>query len=82
MSRNSVKKMFTTKCFLILRSPTENENVRERFLASARNDDACHLDEVRDLSLLLFLKEGTKVKKYASSEPFVSFVWFVVRPFL
>src|SRR5688500_11422229 len=27
-----------------LRSPTENENAWERFLASARNDNACHLE--------------------------------------
>ena len=29
---------------MILRSPTDNENAWERFLASARNDNACHLE--------------------------------------
>jgi hypothetical protein len=50
---------------MMLRSPTGNENAWERSLASARNDNACHLEpfgalrinSVRDLSLILFSKE-------------------------
>src|SRR5687767_4046332 len=38
-----------------LRSPTENENTWERFLASARNDNACHLERrVRSFSNPIF----------------------------
>jgi hypothetical protein len=48
-----------------LRSPTNNENAWERFLAFARNDNACHLEpfdalrinSVSDLSLILFSQE-------------------------
>ena len=38
------KDCLTTKCFMILRTPTENENARERFLTFVRNDNACHLE--------------------------------------
>ena len=56
-----------------LRAPTDNENAWERFLASARNDHACHLEpfgalrinSVRDLSLILFSK-ATKLDKGAT----------------
>src|SRR5687767_11904724 len=46
-----------------LRSPTENENAWERFLASARNDNACHLERsVRSFSNPIF-EGGTKDTK-------------------
>src|SRR5688500_3726771 len=46
-----------------LRSPTENENAWERFIASARNDNACHLERsVRSFSNPIF-EGGTKDTK-------------------
>src|SRR5688500_2459044 len=62
-------RFLTTKWFMILRSPAENENAWARFLASARNDNACHLERsYRAFSKILFSKEYAKVTKNLSQK--------------